>query len=260
MELSQIRQRIDELNGELLRLFEERMALCAQVAEEKKKNGMEVFAPVREVEILNWVRQTASPELAGYDVSFFNGLMALSRQYQSQLLDLGPSPAGIPSGIRTERLELFPLDMQAAPAVYSLTSDPEVARYMRFDTHTRPEQTEELIREWTSGGNLSYVVLKNDGEFVGVFSIQPDKEAAGVLNMSLFLSPDHWGQGYCGEITELAVKMARDILHGKMLRAYVRDANTPSRKALEKAGFAQARGFAGEKGAVLVYEYLLERQ
>ena len=40
MELSQIRRRIDELNGELLRLFEERMALCAQVAEEKKKNGM----------------------------------------------------------------------------------------------------------------------------------------------------------------------------------------------------------------------------
>ena len=37
MELSQIRRRIDELNGELLRLFEERMALCAQVAEEKKK-------------------------------------------------------------------------------------------------------------------------------------------------------------------------------------------------------------------------------
>ena len=76
MELSQIRRRIDELNGELLRLFEERMALCAQVAEEKKKNGMEVFAPVREVEILNQVRQKASPELVDYDVSFFNGLMS----------------------------------------------------------------------------------------------------------------------------------------------------------------------------------------
>lgn len=260
MELSQIRRRIDELNGELLRLFEERMALCAQVAEEKKKNGMEVFAPVREVEILNQVRQKASPELVDYDVSFFNGLMSLSRQYQSQLLNLGPASAGIPSGIRTERLGLFPLDMQAAPAVYSLTSNPEVARYMRFDTHTCPEQAEELIREWTSGGNLSYVITQNDGKFVGVFGIQPDKESPGVLNISLFLSPDHWGQGYCGEITELAVKMARDILRGELVRAYVRDANIPSCKALEKAGFTKSREFTAENGPVFVYEYRLERQ
>ena len=70
MELSQIRQKIDALNADLLRLFEERMRLCAQVASYKQENGMEVFVPSREVEILNRVRADASEENAPRTYNF----------------------------------------------------------------------------------------------------------------------------------------------------------------------------------------------
>lgn len=255
MELSEIRQKINQLNDELLQLFEERMKLCAQVAAEKQKNGGEVFVPAREVEILNHVRETASPELVDYAVSFFNGLMSLSRQYQAQLLNLQAPAGGVPSGIQTERLELIPLDITAAPAVHSLTSDPEISQYMRFGVHTRPEQTEEWIQQLTSGRNLAYIVLKKDGAFLGVFAMKPDEQDLQVWNMTILLDKKFWSQGFCGEVLKMAQNMGKDILHAKALQAYVRDENVASRKALEKAGFSVQEEFSGPNGQVLVYQY-----
>lgn len=257
MELNEIRQKIDQLNGELLRLFEERMKLCAQVAEEKQKNGSDIFVPAREVEILNQVREKASPELADYAVSFFNGLMSLSRQYQAQLLHLAMPAGGVPSGIQTEHLEFIPLDVTAVPAVYSLTSDPEIVHYMRFAPHTRPEQTDAWVQELTSGRNLGYTVLKKDGAFVGIFALKPDVQDLQTWNMTILLDKKYWGQGFCGEILQMAQNMGRDILRAKSLQAYVMAENTASRKALEKAGFMICREFEVANGSLFIYQYLI---
>lgn len=261
MELSQIRQKIDALNADLLRLFEERMRLCAQVASYKQENGMEVFVPSREVEILNRVRADASPELAEYDVSFFNCLLALSRQYQAELLHLDAAP-GIPAGIQTERLRLIPLEKGAAPAVYSITSDPEAVRYLRFDVHTRPEEAEALVQELSGGGNLAYTILKKDGEFVGVFAFKAEQGEPESYALTIFLAKKHWGQGYCTEVSEMAKNMARDILHARFLRAFAVSGNAASCRALEHAGFrlAEERSYPDLEGSLRVYEYDLPSQ
>ncbi len=90
MELSEIRARIDGINREMLRLFESRMALCAQVAAYKQENGMKIFAPEREAAILDEVRGMAADGMERYDAAFFENLMALSRAYQAELLGIEP--------------------------------------------------------------------------------------------------------------------------------------------------------------------------
>ena len=43
------------------------------------------------------------------------------------------------------QLLLRPLTEDDIPTIFSLTSDPEVARFMRFSTHESIQEAEELI-------------------------------------------------------------------------------------------------------------------
>ena len=55
MDLSEIRQQIDGIDQELVRLFCQRMSLSAQVADYKKANNLPIFVPARERAILQKV-------------------------------------------------------------------------------------------------------------------------------------------------------------------------------------------------------------
>ena len=255
MELNELRAEIDSVNQEMLALFQRRMTLSRQVAEYKEAHGMEIFVPAREVAILNNVRQAASPELADYAVEFFNAVMQISREYQGQVIGRPDSALPVPTGLRTERLLLQPLSRDAAPPIYSLTSDPEVARYMRFGVHTHITQAEAWIEELTSGPNLSYLVLQPNGLFVGVLALRPREDDLKTIDLTVCLGQPHWNQGYCGELLEAAANLARDFLSASCLEAYVADGNIASRKAFEKAGFAVEERFPRpeKEGEVLVY-------
>ena len=84
MDLSEIRQNIDKIDEELVRLFCERMALSAQVADYKKANNMPIYVPARERAILQNVAQQAGPEMADYTRVMYSMLFELSRSYQSK--------------------------------------------------------------------------------------------------------------------------------------------------------------------------------
>lgn len=257
MELNEIRAQIDEINREMLDLFEKRMRLSAQVASYKKEHDLPVFVPAREVAILNSMRQKASPELQDYDVKFFQSLLQISREYQSDLLSLTEVSCPLPSEIHTDRLILKPLNRLAAPAVFSLTSDPEVARYMRFPVHTKVEQAEALIDEMTSGCNLSFLVLKKNAEFIGLFSFMPDPEKPNEIGLRIFLGREHWGNGYCSELNEMAKDFAQKFFRATCLRAHVVSKNTASCHVLEKGGFICEKEytFPDLEGALRVYRY-----
>ena len=84
MNLDTIRGEINELDAELLELFERRCALTAQVAAYKKQHGMAVFQPAREQQIFERVRGRAKdPEAAE---AFFSAVMDISKVGQSKLL------------------------------------------------------------------------------------------------------------------------------------------------------------------------------
>lgn len=87
-QLLEARQTINRIDEEMSRLFVQRMAAAAQVADYKKQRGLPVYDPVREGEMLqrNAARVT-DPALREHYVRFLQSSIAISRAYQRQLLE-----------------------------------------------------------------------------------------------------------------------------------------------------------------------------
>ena len=84
MDLSEIRQQIDAIDEDLVKLFCARMNLSAQVADYKKANNLPIFVPARERAILQSVAEQAGPEMGNYTRVLYSMLFELSRSYQSK--------------------------------------------------------------------------------------------------------------------------------------------------------------------------------
>ena len=83
MGLSELREKIDSLDIELQRLFEERMAICDEVAREKKRTNAPVLQGNREQQIIDAVRGRSSEGFEQSSVDFINSIMAISRGRQN---------------------------------------------------------------------------------------------------------------------------------------------------------------------------------
>lgn len=82
MDLTQIRNEIDQIDDKLVKLFVERMSLSRLVAEYKKEHGMPIWVPERERGVLQDVSEKAGPEMADYTRVLYSMLFELSRSYQ----------------------------------------------------------------------------------------------------------------------------------------------------------------------------------
>lgn len=92
MDLKQLRNKIDEIDGQILSLFLERMEVCRNVAEYKRVNNLPVFQGGREDEIIKRIKeQTADPNLENGTAALFTTIMDISKHLQNQRL-LSKSP------------------------------------------------------------------------------------------------------------------------------------------------------------------------
>ncbi len=88
MSLKEIRQKIDEIDAQLLPLFVQRMKCAETVAETKLATNQPIFNPQREEEILNRVASRANE----YDCEakmLYTTMMALSRARQHKMMHSG---------------------------------------------------------------------------------------------------------------------------------------------------------------------------
>ncbi len=87
-DLTELRGGIDKIDKEMVRLFEERMELCRQVAEYKIENGKKVLDKKREKEKLDALSGMVSDDFNRHGVrELFQQIMAMSRKLQYQLLE-----------------------------------------------------------------------------------------------------------------------------------------------------------------------------
>ncbi len=87
MDLIQLREQIDSIDGQIVELFERRMDICRQVAEYKISTGKNVLDKSREAEKLAKVRSLANSEFNGFCiVELFEQIMSMSRKLQYRLL------------------------------------------------------------------------------------------------------------------------------------------------------------------------------
>ena len=85
--MSELRGQLDEIDAQIVELFERRMEICGQVAEYKIETGKKVFDRQREAQKLAKVRALTHNEFNGQGiVELFEQIMSMSRKLQYRLL------------------------------------------------------------------------------------------------------------------------------------------------------------------------------
>ncbi len=106
MDLLDLRNKLDEVDEQIVKLYEQRMELCSQVAQYKIETGRKVFDRQREKEKLEKVKSLVTGDFNSHGVEeLFEQLMSMSRKLQYKLLAEHGSSGKLPF-IETEKLEL----------------------------------------------------------------------------------------------------------------------------------------------------------
>ena len=86
MDLPEIREKIDHIDSELLRLFGERLDLATEVARAKQATGKAIFDPAREREKLRSLVSRAPREREPEVIALFSLLMSMNKVEQQHFL------------------------------------------------------------------------------------------------------------------------------------------------------------------------------
>lgn len=109
MELAELRNKIDEIDTELVRLFNERMDVSNSVATYKAEKGLPVLDSVRERQLLARVTDLSGEDTGTYTRTLYSLILELSRSYQSRMI-------GKSSDIRKKIED----SLQATPKVFPM--------------------------------------------------------------------------------------------------------------------------------------------
>ena len=107
-DMQALRAEIDQIDDILTEAFERRMATALEIAKIKQAEGMPVFNPAREREVLGRVAQKCAPEMMMYTKLLYNTLFDVSRSHQQRYLTKETELVGrITQGIE-ETSPIFP--------------------------------------------------------------------------------------------------------------------------------------------------------
>ena len=84
MDIKELRNEIDQIDDQIVKLFGQRMDVASRIADYKKEHNLPIFVPAREREKLQDVSEKAGPEMANYTRVLYSMLFELSRSYQSK--------------------------------------------------------------------------------------------------------------------------------------------------------------------------------
>ena len=107
MEISEIRNRIDSIDAELLKLFVERMDMSSEAARYKAEKGEPILNRQREREILKNVSEH-SGEYAQYAHRLFSSILELSRARQAAIIKQDSQVAKLIETALKNGAEVFP--------------------------------------------------------------------------------------------------------------------------------------------------------
>ena len=85
-DLSKIREKINEIDNQIIELWKERMETCLSVAKYKQENNLPVLDTKRENELLNRISNMAGEDLEVYSRVLYDTIMNVSRSYQHKYL------------------------------------------------------------------------------------------------------------------------------------------------------------------------------
>lgn len=144
--------------------------------------------------------------------------------------------------LETERLLLRPLSVDDAEIIYNnWTSDPDVAKFMRWERHKDVSETREwLLAEEEcveSDGVYSWgFVLKDTGELIGSGGLVFIEEK-GMYELGYNVMKKYWGRGIATEASEKIIDYGINELKQKQFYCCHAKDNPASGKVMTKVGF-----------------------
>ena len=166
MDLQECREQLDQIDKEIVELFEQRMAICGEVAEYKIKTGKAVYDGEREKQKLEAVRQMAHGNYNQIAVrELFAQMMTISRRYQYRLL--AEHGMGIELGFR----EIDALKTDGVRVVYQgvegAYSHAATLQFFGMDADAyHVERFEDAMQE-VRDGRADYAVLPIENSSAG---------------------------------------------------------------------------------------------
>lgn len=167
MDLEGLRLKIDEIDKKLVELYEQRMEVCANVAQVKIETGRKIFDSGREREKLDQVKALAHNDFNSHGVEeLFEQIMSMSRKLQYQLMTENGSLGKLPF-ICVDRF-----DIQDARVVYqgSEGSFSQVAMHSFFGKDVKSMHV-DTFRDAMSAieeGRADYAVLPIENSTAGI--------------------------------------------------------------------------------------------
>ena len=166
LNLLEIRNQLDVIDTQLVQLFEERMKLCADVAEFKIETGKPVYDGEREKQKIAAVRGMAHGEFNEEAMEeLFRQMMTISRRYQYQMLaDHGEQ-------MRTEFIQVPELPNQGIKVVYQgvegAYGHAATLKYFGDQTKIYHVETFEQAMQEVDQGEADYAVLPIENSSAG---------------------------------------------------------------------------------------------
>lgn len=168
-DLLELRNQIDQVDHEIVRLFETRMSLVEGVAESKLETGKQVFDPKRENEKLEQLRRLASTAFNQTGVEeIFRQLMSISRKRQYQMLVDNHRADGIGFN-KVEHLNFSEIDVvfQGVEGAYSFAA---MKQFFGQDVKSRHVETWTEALEMVANRTVQYAVLPIENSTAGIVS------------------------------------------------------------------------------------------
>lgn len=166
-DLLESRNEIDQIDSEIVRLFERRMDVCKDVAEYKLHTGKPVLDRKRELDKIATLKEKASNRFYSHGVEeLFEQIMAMSRKMQYKML----TEEGVNNDIGFDIVDSLPTDdikvvYQGIPGAYSQQAATEYfkdkAEYVNVTTF---REAMKLVRD----GKANYAVLPMENSSAGI--------------------------------------------------------------------------------------------
>lgn len=173
MDLLKIRDQLDVIDKEIVRLFEERMDLVKDVAEFKIGTGKQVFDREREQAKIASVRELAHGEFNEQAAEeLFTQLMTISRRFQYRLLE----QHGQKTELGFRQIEELPVrDAQVVyQGVEGAYSHEAALAYFGEDVRCRHVKTWEDAMGEVESGKADYAVIPIENSSAGAVSANYD--------------------------------------------------------------------------------------
>ena len=167
LDLAELRSRIDEIDADIVRLYEERMQVTDQVGEFKIRTGRKVYDKDRERAKIETVRELAHTEFSKKGVTeLFSQLMSMSRKRQFAMLE----KAGLPG--RTPFIAIDQLDRENIRVVFQgeegAYSHAAMAAYFGDDVNCFHVPKFRDAMEAIAEGSADYAVLPIENSTAGI--------------------------------------------------------------------------------------------